>query len=244
MCVLCAQSPFRRRAEQAVLDLVCNYRLTSNTVQSYNTQVAALDSIGQRYGILLDRPVGEQHLCLAEILYAQTHKPTTIRLFVSAIADWTRQRWNVELPRFHLYDTVLTSLFNLYGNCNSSTPKTAVTADDLQAIGTHLDTAYFEHARDWCACLIAFYGLLRIGEYMDGGLRMQHVIPSSAWTLSSSSARRPRNRCRFLSRLETTSSARYEASFTTSHSSSGSASLLAPTTRFSCTASPAALPVR
>lgn len=139
-----------------------------------------LERIGQRYGIPLTQPLSERHLCLAVVLYAQTHKPTTIRLFVSAVADWTRHKWGTELPRGRLYDTVLASLFNLYGNSNVSTPKTAVTAEDLDALYTLLDLRYFEHARDWSAYLLAFYGLLRIGEYMDGGLRIGHVTPTAS----------------------------------------------------------------
>ena len=33
----------------------------------------------------------------------------------------------------------------------------------------------FSDARDWCACLFAFYGLLRIKEYTCSGLLTQHV---------------------------------------------------------------------
>ena len=49
--------------------------------------------------------------------------------------------------------------------------------DDLTAIHRGLNTAArCEHSRDWCACLIAFFGLLRVGEYMDARLRHAHVL--------------------------------------------------------------------
>ena len=51
---------------------------------------------------------------------------------------------------------------------------------DLTAIGRLLDDRYFEHARDWCALLMAFFGLLRISEYMDAGLRVRHVRLTAA----------------------------------------------------------------
>jgi hypothetical protein len=38
-----------------------------------------------------------------------------------------------------------------------------------------LDRQYFEHARIWCAALLAFFGLLRIGEYCDGALSISDV---------------------------------------------------------------------
>jgi hypothetical protein len=63
---------------------------------------------------------------------------------------------------------------NYYGNV-VSTPKAALLLEDLRAFALHLDCRYFEHARDWCACLLAFFGLLRIGEYMGGRLRRGDV---------------------------------------------------------------------
>ena len=84
------------------------------------------------------------------------------------------------MPRGRRYDAVRTSLLNLHGADNVSIPKVAITMDDLLAIRRQLDTRYCEHARDWCACLIAFFGLLRIGEYMDAGLRVRLVRPEAA----------------------------------------------------------------
>lgn len=124
----------------------------------------------------MDRPLDEESLCLAVCLRAQTAKLTTLPGFVSAIADATRQRWGQELPRGRQYQSVMAGLRKQYGN-QTATPKVALTMCDLAAIYRSLDTAaHFEHARDWCACLIAFFGLLRIGEYMDARLRHRHVL--------------------------------------------------------------------
>lgn len=81
----------------------------------------------------------------------------------------------VPLVRDTLYNNVRVSLLNLFGNTNISVPKVAVTTDDLLAICAKLDTRFFEHARDWCACLIAFWGLLRVREHMASGLRFRHI---------------------------------------------------------------------
>lgn len=117
----------------------------------------------------------EQDLCLAIAVYADSHKVTTVPLFVSALADYTRRTFGTDLPRGTLYEQVIRGLTNYYGDTNVSAPKSALTTADLRAFSQLLDTRYFEHARDWCACLIAFFGLLRISEYMNSGLRMQHV---------------------------------------------------------------------
>ena len=68
----------------------------------------------------------------------------------------------------------MTGIQNYYGNV-VSTSKAALMLEDLRAFARHLDCRYFEHARDWCACLLAFFGLLRVGEYMGGGLRRGDV---------------------------------------------------------------------
>jgi hypothetical protein len=141
--------------------------------------VAELRRIGALYGIPLDRPLTEHDLCLALIAYAQTHKPTTHAQFISAVANWAHCNWQQALPRGRRFEAVRTSLLNLHGADNTSTPKAAITMADLLAIYQQLDTRYFEHARDWCACLIAFFGLLRISEYMDAGLRVRHVRPEA-----------------------------------------------------------------
>ena len=149
--------------------------MTSNTIRSYDTQVAALSRIAKDYGIRLDRPLSEHDLCLAMVAYAQSHKPTTYPQFASAVNNWSRTTFNVDLPRRQLYDNTVASLRNLYGNVDFSVPKAALTVEDLVAIYSQLDTRYFEHARDWCAILLAFFGLLRISEYMNAGLRVRHV---------------------------------------------------------------------
>ena len=48
--------------------------------------------------------------------------------------------------------------------------------NDLRAIRRELDLQYFEHARDWSACLIAFFSIPRINKYVAGGLRFSHVV--------------------------------------------------------------------
>jgi hypothetical protein len=45
----------------------------------------------------------------------------------------------------------------------------------LHAIRPHLDLRVFADARDWCAALFAFFGLLRVKEYTCSGLLREHV---------------------------------------------------------------------
>lgn len=108
-------------------------------------------------------------------VYANSHKITTLPTFISALNRYHRQLFQMDLPRAALYQQTRVGLENYYGNTAASAAKTALTLDDLCEFARHLDTRYFEHARDWCACLLAFFGLLRINEYMNSGLRQGHV---------------------------------------------------------------------
>ena len=108
-------------------------------------------------------------------VYANSHKITTLPTFISALNRYHRQLFQVDLPRAALYQQTKTGIDNYYGDSAASAAKTALTLDDLCEFASHLDTRYFEHARDWCACLLAFFGLLRINEYMNSGLRHAHI---------------------------------------------------------------------
>ena len=69
----------------------------------------------------------------------------------------------------------MAGLRNYYGHQNVAVPKTAFTMIDLVAFHPHIAHSTFEGSRDWCASLLAFFGLLRVGEYTDGQLRIQDV---------------------------------------------------------------------
>jgi hypothetical protein len=70
---------------------------------------------------------------------------------------------------------VRAGLANWYGDTNFHEPSKAITSEALFTIHPLLDLTAFTDARDWCACLFAFYGLLRIKEYTCSGLLTQHV---------------------------------------------------------------------
>lgn len=95
---------------------------------------------------------------------------------MSAISHHALFRGHPPLPRHRTFDRVKAGLSNWYGDSNFSEPAKAITVEDLFAIRARIDTSLFEDARDWCACVFAFFGLLRIKEYMCAGLLTEHVI--------------------------------------------------------------------
>jgi hypothetical protein len=123
-----------------------------------------------------EAPISELHLCAVCILYARDHRITGLPGFISAVSHHALRVGHPPLPRGRTFDRVKAGLDNYYGDTNFSEPTKAITMDDLRAMHAHLDLTTFANARDWCACLLAFFGLLRIKEYTCSGLLVQHVM--------------------------------------------------------------------
>jgi hypothetical protein len=102
-----------------------------------------------------------------------------VPLFLSATQHYARLQWGVEyeiLRGRQLHET-LVALKRKYSSTAVAVAKVPITLDDLVAFHARLDRRYFEHARIWCAALLAFFGLLRIGEYCNGSLLIGDVCP-------------------------------------------------------------------
>jgi hypothetical protein len=120
-------------------------------------------------------PLTELELCGVCIVYAHRHRVTGLPGFVSAIAHYAMRSGFPDLPRGRTFDRVKTDILNWYGDTNYSQPTRGFTIQDLHDIRAHLDLDTFANARDWCAAVFAFFGLLRIKEYTCSGLLHEHV---------------------------------------------------------------------
>jgi hypothetical protein len=94
---------------------------------------------------------------------------------VSAVNHYALSLGHPPLPRGHLFDRVRIGLANWYGDTNFPESVKSISLDMLWALRVHVDLASFADARDWCASLLAFFGLLRIKEYTCAGLLAQDV---------------------------------------------------------------------
>lgn len=157
--------------------------LRINTRKTYESHHRSFLLICSAFEIEPLLALSESHLCLVCIVYAKTHKITSLPGFVSAIANFAATHLHPPLPRHGLFDRVKAGLNNFYGDTNVASPRTAITLSDLCAFYSGIDHKSFAGTRDWCACLFAFFGLLRINEYMNGGLRVQHV-QQKEWGIS------------------------------------------------------------
>jgi len=125
-------------------------------------------------------PIGEQQLCEALIYFCSRRSVNSIGNFATALQWWHRAVGYGDLPRGYLYDRVRRGLTNVYGQFDKVNPASAITLDEIGRILPRCDLSTFVDARNWCALLFAFYGLLRVGEYCGSArahrLRVQHVV--------------------------------------------------------------------
>lgn len=136
-------------------------------------------SICRQLGIDTSKPFTEQDFCCTVATFARSHKVTTVPGFVSAVAHRAYSLGHGDLPRGELFRRVMQGIQNFHAN-QVATPKTAITMADLLAFHRVLDHSNFEGARNWCACTLAFFGLLRINEYANGHLKHRHVQHTAA----------------------------------------------------------------
>jgi hypothetical protein len=178
------QWPVPQLAPHALVNFFITFSLRANTHKTYGSHQRTFIALCTEFNINPSLPLSEDSLCLVVAAYASRgHKITTVPGFISALANHALNHRLGPLPRGVRFDQLIAGLRNYYGHQNVAVPKVAFTMMDLVAFYPHFDRSTFEGARDWCACLLAFFGLLRVGEYTDGQLRLQDVRLTS-WGVS------------------------------------------------------------
>jgi hypothetical protein len=169
-CLPCVQQAIRQ-----LVDIFAGYSLRFNTRLTYNSRQQTFRTICASLRIDPDTPISERHLCVVCIIYARSHRITSLAGFVSAVNHHALQLGHPPLPRNRTFDRVRAGLANWHGDTNFSEPAKAITIADLRTVHASLNLSTFADARDWCASLFAFFGLLRIKEYTCAGLLVRHV---------------------------------------------------------------------
>lgn len=158
-----------------MLDYFQSVALRHNTKKTYKAHSRTFFNLCKDLDIDPLEQLSEKQLALVVSTYSDTHKVTTVPGFISAVEYLSEQLGHGPLPRGALFNRVNAGIKNHFGNLNYSIPKQGFTLDDLCSFYSHIDHDSFAGARDWCACVFAFFGLLRINEYMNAGLLQQHV---------------------------------------------------------------------
>lgn len=172
MC--CLQQQLYPPAGAAAVNFYLNFHLRANTRKLYTTHQSTLNKICSQLAIDASRPLNEPDLCAVVACYARCHKRTTVDGFVSAVANRAHTLGHGNLPRHEMFRRLRVGIQNFHAD-QVSQPKRAITMADLRAIHALINHSSFEGARNWCACMLAFFGLLRINEYAAGGLKHRHA---------------------------------------------------------------------
>lgn len=117
---------------------------------------------------------------MAAVQYALTHKITGLDGYFSAIQHYYNSHGMGLLPRGFQFKSTRKGLINFFGMTEFRTPKQPITLQQLVAIYTKLDFTLFDHARDWCSYIFAFFGLLRVSEFTQGSLHY-HQVAKRDW---------------------------------------------------------------
>jgi hypothetical protein len=161
-------------AGAAGVNFYLTFHLRANTRKLYTSHQSAFLTICAQLGIDTSGPLTEMNLCAVVASFARCHKRTTVDGFVSAVANRAHTLGHGELPRHETYRRLVRGIQNFHAD-QVVQPKRAITMNDLRAIHRLIDHSTFEGTRNWCACTLAFFGLLRINEYANGGLQHRHV---------------------------------------------------------------------
>lgn len=137
------------------------------------------DSIG--HDALL--PITEELLCAAMIDFVRSHKVTTLPQYISAVANWHHEHALGDLPRNRLFHRVQKGIHNVFGLSEAVQSKAALSLADLKVFYSKMDFSRFCDSRDWLCYVLAFFGLLRIHEYIGSSLKFGHVMVKS-WGIS------------------------------------------------------------
>jgi integrase len=129
--------------------------------------------------------IDEFRLCQAAIYFCTQRQVTGLPNFCSALQWWHNRVLFGPLPKGPLYKQVTKGLKNVYGQFDCRKPAYALTLAQLYLFTANCNVGSFEHARNWCAAVFGFFGLLRVGEYTAKGsdsilLRCRSVTLSEA----------------------------------------------------------------
>jgi len=130
------------------------------------------------------QPISETRLCEAAIYFCSQRSVQGLATYVSALQWWHTVSGFGPLHRGGLYSRVRKGLGNVYGQFDKAEPAFALSLHQVYEFFPHLSLRAFDDARNWCALLFGFFGLLRVGEYTSASsakvhLRVKHVAATA-----------------------------------------------------------------
>jgi hypothetical protein len=171
---LCVQLVLRPPQLSSLVSIFHGCALRPNTKSTYESLINTYSRLCYRAGVSPAQPQQVDDLAAILVLYSLGHKITSLPVFLSAVSHhYKNQQW--EFPSSTKLQVVIKGVKNYFAHVSAPTPRVAITVDDLFTFRANLNLKSFHDARDWCSYLFAFFGLLRVGEFTNGSLRMSDV---------------------------------------------------------------------
>ena len=160
--------------------------LRAGTRKTYGASQRKFFAFCDSIGVDGTAPLSEGTLCKAAIAFCRTCKVNSLPQYFAAIQKFHTMAGHGPLPRNEPYRQTCRALINLFGQVDRTEPMHALTLEDLSGIFDQLDLGQFEDVCFWACLTTAFFGLLRVSEYIDGRLNQQHVrvIPDQGVVLT------------------------------------------------------------
>ena len=112
----------------------------------------------------------EDDLTRVYVLMTRFHSVESLKGDFSAVQDLYTRLGLGDLPRGDLFTAVKRSMEALLQEADKPKPSHAFTEDELRRMRRVLDLSDPTHATFWAMCLMGFWGVLRIGSYVDGNM--------------------------------------------------------------------------
>lgn len=161
------------------MHVFASVHLRKGTRRAYGASQRKFAKFCDSIGVDCTRTLSESTLCKAAIDFCRTCKVTSLPQYFSAVAKYYKNAGHGELPRNELFRQTCKGLKNFFGQVDKIEPMHALTLEDLGRIFDQLDLGNFEDVTFWACLTTAFFGLLRVSEYIDGALQHQHVRVTS-----------------------------------------------------------------
>lgn len=149
--------------------------LAANTRRNYQSRQRIFKRFCCSINVHPRTPLTEPQLCMCIVQFAHSHSVNSVDGYVSAIQHYYSTHSLGPLPRGFNYQSTRLGLKNYFGCLQWKRPRLPITLSHLVTIRSHLDFTIFTDARDWCAYLFAFFGLLRVREFTNSSLLFKHV---------------------------------------------------------------------
>ena len=107
----------------------------------------------------------EEQLTVDYVVMSRFHSTSTLKGDMSAVQKLFHRLGLGDLPRGEVFKAVEKAMSSIFREADRTNPAYAFTENDMRKIRSVLDLSKKAHATFWAACTVAFWAILRVGDY-------------------------------------------------------------------------------